>query len=143
MSVVADLTGNVLKTEDTGVLVIPYEFTIATGITTTAGSTTIFVMPSLAETFQVAGATVTFSTAGGSGAAITVNIDTGTQAPGAGTAQLTGTMALTGAANTPVNGTVITTPTNITSGARISYTTSGTLTGLAGCVLTVLLKRTV
>lgn len=141
MSVIANYQGNVLEVEDAGVLIIPYEFSIATGVTTTAGSSTIFLMPNLNETWQVAGASVTFSTTSSSGT-ITVNVDSGTNAPGAGTAQLTGTMSLSGTANTPVNGTVISSPTNITAGSRISYTTAGTLTGLAGCVLTVLLKRT-
>lgn len=140
MSVIANYTGDVLQVEDAGVLVIPYEFVIGTGITTTAGSTTIFLMPSTVETWQVAGASVTFSTTSSSGT-VTVSVDSGTNAPGAGTAQLTGTMSLAGTANTPVNGTVIASPTSITSGSRISYTTAGTLTGLVGCVLTVLLKR--
>ena len=141
MSVIANLTGNVLQVEDVGVLVIPYEFVLANSITTTAGSTTIFLMPNVPETFQVAGASVAFGTASASGT-VQISVESSTTAPGSGTAQLTGTMSLAGTANTPVNGTVIASPTNITAGSRLSFTTAGTLTGLVNGVLTVLIKRT-
>lgn len=139
MSITYDLTGNAIKS-DAGGFIPGWEYVTITGITTTAGSSTIYVQPNDGYSYQVAGATVTFSTTSSSGT-ITVNVDTGTNAPGAGTAQLTGTMSLSGTANTPVNGTLITSPTTISAGGRVSYTTAGTLTGLAGCVLTVYLKR--
>jgi len=140
MSVIADYTGNSIRAEDASVLLPAYEYITFNGITTTAGSTTIYVNPSLGGTYQVAGATVTFSTASTSGT-ITVKVDTSTNAPGAGTAQLTGTMSLSGTANTPVNGTVISSPNTISAGDRVSFTTAGTLTNLAGGTLTVILKR--
>lgn len=139
---VANIVSAVAPGNLTGGLIPGYEYVTATGITTTAGSTTIYVQPNDGYTYQVAGATVTFSTASTSGT-ITVNVDTGTNAPGAGTAQLTAAMSMSGTANTPVNGTIIASPTSIPAGARISYTTAGTLTNLAGAVLTVYLKRTV
>jgi hypothetical protein len=141
MAVIANYTGDILEAEDAGVLVIPYEFVLATSLPATNVSTTIFLMPNVNETFQLAGASVTYGTAGSAGT-IQITVESGTSAPGAGTAQLTGAMSLAGTANTPINGTVIASPTNITAGSRISFTTAGTPTGLANGVLTILLKRT-
>lgn len=151
MSVTLDLSGNNIVCNaistgsatagGAGILIPGYEYATATGVTTTAGSTTIYVQSNEGTTYQVVAATVTFSTTSSSGT-IQVNVDSSTNAPGAGTAQLSSAMSLAGTANTPVNGTVIASPTSIAAGSRISYTTGGTLTGLAGCVLTVVLKRT-
>ena len=84
-------------------------------------------------------ASVVFTVAGGAAAAVTVEKLTGTQAAGAGTALLTAVMILTGAANTVVNGTPIATVASISfaAGDRIGVVLSGTLTGLAGGVVTI------
>ena len=66
---------------------------------------------------------------------------TGTQATGSGTNQLTGTMSLSGTANTPVNGTVVAAPLAIAAGNRINLIFAGTVTGLANCVITVVLQK--
>lgn len=117
----------------------PQTYTVSfVGVTTTAGSTTMAILDGA---YQVASVSAIFTTAGGAGAAVTATVDTGTQAPGAGTAQLTATIALTGTANTVVSGTLIASPTTTAAGNRIAFTTSGTLTGLAGCTVTVTLKR--
>jgi hypothetical protein len=112
-------------------------YTVTAAVTTTAGSTTLAVLDGA---YQVANVAVTFSTASTSGT-LTVTVDTGTNAPGAGTAQLTGTVSLAGTANTVVNGTLIAAPTTTAAGNRIAFTTAGTLTNLVGCVVTVTLKR--
>lgn len=106
-----------------------------------AVSHTLFLNDNTGSTFKVVGASVVFTTAGGAAAAVTVEVATGTQAIGAGTAQLTAPMVLTGAANTVVNGTVIASPTTITAGARINLIFSGTVTALAGATVIVTIQR--
>lgn len=110
---------------------------LSAALTTTAGSTTLAIVDGA---YQVVNVSTIFTTASSSGT-LTVTVDTGTNAPGAGTAQLTGTIALTGTTNTVSNGTVISTPTTTAAGNRIAFTTGGTLTGLVGGVVTVVLKR--
>lgn len=112
-------------------------YTISAAVTTTAGSTTLAVVDGA---YQISRVATVFSTASTSGT-LTVTVDTGTAAPGAGTAQLTGTISLAGTANTVVSGTLIATPTSTAAGNRIAFTTAGTLTNLVGCVVSVTLKR--
>lgn len=107
---------------------------------TYAVSHTIFVNDNTGSTYKVAGVTASFGTTSTSGT-LQVEVATGTQAIGAGVNQLTGTMSLSGTANTPVNGTVITTPTTITAGARVNLIFAGTITGLANAIITVALQR--
>jgi hypothetical protein len=107
---------------------------------TYAVSHTIFVNDNSGQTYKVAGATVTFGTTSSSGT-LQIEVATGTQAIGAGTNQLTGTMSLSGVANTPVNGTVIASPTTITSGARVNLIFAGTVTGLANATVSIALQR--
>lgn len=105
-----------------------------------AVSHTIFVNDNTGSTFKVAAVTVNFGTTSTSGT-LQVEVATGTQAVGAGVNQLTGTMSLSGTANTVVNGTVIASPTTITAGARINLIFAGTVTGLANASITVALQR--
>lgn len=112
-------------------------YTLSSPVTTSAGSFTLAVLDGA---YQVSRVAATFSTASTSGT-ITVTVDTGTAAPGAGTAQLTGTISLAGTANTVVAGTLIASPTTTAAGNRIAWTTAGTLTNLVGCVVSVTLKR--
>lgn len=105
-----------------------------------AVSHTIFVNDNVSGTYQVAAVTATFGTASTSGT-LQVEVATGTQAIGAGANQLTGTLSLAGTANTPVNGTLIASPTTVAAGARINLIFGGTVTNLAGCSVTVVLKR--
>jgi len=82
-----------------------------------------------------------FSTASTSGT-VTVSKDTGTAAPGAGTALLTAVVALSGTANTVVNGTLISNTGTLTlaAGDRIAIVIAGTMTNLAGGILTLSLQ---
>ena len=105
-----------------------------------AVSHTIFVNDNVSGTYQIAGVTATFGTASSSGT-LQVEVATGTQAIAAGTNQLTGTLSLSGTANTPVNGTLIASPTTIAAGNRINLIFAGTVTSLAGCSINVVLKR--
>ncbi len=105
-----------------------------------AVSHSIFVNNNDGTTYRVAAVTVNFGTASTSGT-LQVEVATGTQAVGAGTNQLTGTLSLSGTANTPVNGTVIASPTTITAGARVNLIFAGTVTNLANCTVSVSLQR--
>lgn len=66
---------------------------------------------------------------------------TGTTAPGAGTALLTGTVTLAGTANTVGNGTLVATVASITlaAGDRLNMVIAGTMTNLVGAKMTVAL----
>lgn len=105
-----------------------------------AVSHSIFVNDNTGATFRIAGVTASFGTTSTSGT-LQVEVATGTQAIGAGTNQLTGTMSLSGTANTPVNGTVIASPTTITAGARVNVIFAGTVTNLANCIISIALQR--
>lgn len=106
-----------------------------------AVSHTIFVNDNVSGTYEVAGVTATFGTASSSGT-LQVEVATGTQAVASGTNQLTGTVSLAGSANTPVNGTLIASPTSIAAGSRVNLIFAGTVTNLANACITVALKRT-
>ncbi len=105
-----------------------------------AVSHTIYVSDNLSGTYKVVAATATFGTASTSGT-LQVEVATGTQAIGAGTVQLTGTMSLSGTANTPVNGTVIASPTTISAGSRVNLIFAGTVTNLANASVNVVLQK--
>lgn len=105
-----------------------------------AVSHTIFVNDNVSGTYQVAGLSATFGTASTSGT-LQVEVATGTQAIASGTNQLTGTVSLSGTANTPVNGTLIASPTTIAAGSRVNLIFAGTVTNLANASIKVFLKR--
>lgn len=111
-----------------------------TAAATYAVNQTIFVNDNVTGTYKVVAATATFGTAGGSGCTVNVEVATGTQAIGSGTNQMATPLALTGTANTPVNGT-ITTQTTVSAGARINLIFAGTVTGLANFSINVILQK--
>jgi hypothetical protein len=101
------------------------------------GTTPFFIAD---QAYIVVAITYVAKTAGtGSVPTATVTHDTGTQAPGAGTSLLTGTFDCTTTANTVVNGTLTATTAALTlaTGDRLSVLFAGTLTSLAGVVVTV------
>lgn len=105
-----------------------------------AVSHTIFVNDNVSGTYKIAAVTATFGTTSTSGT-LQVEVATGTQAIGAGTNQLTGTVSLSGTANTPVNGTIVASPTTIAAGSRVNLIFAGTVTNLANASITVALQR--
>ncbi len=92
------------------------------------------------DNYQVVGVQAVPNVAGGSGATVTVEVCTGTQAPGSGTAQLTAALALNGTINTVVAGTLVASPATVASGQRIGIVMAGTLTGLVGTI-TIAIQR--
>jgi len=146
MSIALDLSGddvtvNSLTSGGLGGQLVPtYEWISSSPLSETSTSATLYVNPALGGTFKVAAVSVVFGTASSSGT-MQIEVATGTQAVASGTNQLTGTMSLAGTANTVVTGTVIASPTTVSSGARINVILGGTLTSLANCVVTVALQR--
>lgn len=150
MTVSYDLSGNNVTVNTissgsatvggTGVIIPAYEYATSTTLTSSSASQTVWVCPNVGGTYQVAGVTATQGTASASGT-LQVEVATGTQAIGSGTNQLTGTVSLAGTANTPVNGTLITSPTTIAAGNRVNLILAGTLTSLANCVVNIALQR--
>jgi hypothetical protein len=120
-----------------------YTFNIAAN--GSIGATTFFIAD---RTYYVQGITEVHKTAGSDGSAVTAVItrERGVLAPGAGTALMSNTFNLKGTANTvqsaTLNGTV-NAPLDpvlvLNPGDRLSFKTSGTLTALAGVVVTVYL----
>lgn len=138
-------TGNTSPGQTSSAVIIPrYEAVTdlqnQVAAATYAVSHTIYVNDSVSGTFKIAGVAAVFGTASTSGT-LQVEVATGTQAIASGVNQLTGTMSLAGTANTTVNGTVIASPTTITSGARINLIFAGTVTNLANTAITVQLQR--
>lgn len=144
MTVTFDLTGNDLLVGAAGGMAIGYELLTdnqnQTAAASYAVSHPIWVNDNVTGTYQVAGVTAHFGTTSTSGT-LQVEVATGTQAVASGTNQLTGTMSLSGTANTPVNGTVIAAPTTITAGSRVNLIFAGTVTGLLNASIKVVLKR--
>jgi len=105
------------------------------GLVATSVSQDLLIAP---YPLQVSGVSVTFGTASSSGTADLVKM-TGTTAVGSGTTTLTGTMSLAGTANTPVNGTLVSTlaTLQLAKGDRLGLKLGGTLTSLANCNVTV------
>jgi hypothetical protein len=118
------------------VKIIPGEL-ITQQILASAVSQDIFVAD---DNYQVVSVQAVPTVIGGSGATITVEVLTGTQAPGAGVAQLTAALALNGTAHAVVTGTLIAAPTTMVAGNRLGIVMAGTLTGLVGTI-TVKIKR--
>jgi hypothetical protein len=123
------------------IVILPvYETVQVPGLGAGSTSLTAFVNDTLSGQYTIAGVTATFGTTSSSGT-LQVEVATGTQATGSGTNQLTGTVSLSGTANTPVNGTMIASKTTITAGSRVNLILAGTLTGLANCIVSVVLER--
>ncbi|HYE86255.1 MAG TPA: hypothetical protein VEA16_07860 [Vicinamibacterales bacterium] len=99
--------------------------------------------------YEVVGVSQIHSTAGSDGSAVNLQVtkDTGTNAPGAGTDLLTNNsnagFNLKGTANTVQTGTLTATlaTKRLAAGDRLSVDFAGTLTAVAGVVVTVRLKR--
>lgn len=106
-----------------------------------AAAVPLYTFPNDGTTWQVLGASVRFTTAGGTSATAQVELAASGTAPGSGTNQLSAGMSLTGSANTAVNGTLIATPTVAAAGASLNLVPGGTMAGLVGMVVTIVLLR--
>ena len=86
--------------------------------------------------YKVVGATEIHSVVGSTSAAVTVEVDTGTTAPGSGTAMHSTAFDLTATVNTLQTATITATAAQATlaAGNCVALKFAGTLTGLVGCV---------
>lgn len=109
----------------------------------------LFTVPTGAE-YEIVEALETHTVAGSDGSAVTADVvkaAAGT-APGSGTSMLSSTFNLKSTANTPVDkikgsGLATTQVARIIrSGQQLGINFGGTLTALAGCAITVVLKTT-
>lgn len=126
------------------------EYVTVVNLVATSATSQDFFIAAPGQNYQVTGVNVTFGVAGGAAAAVDVRKCTGTQAATAGTTILTGTIALTGAANTVQAGTLVSTtatlqlaggPVSAPTFDRLALVLSGTLTGLTDCLVQVRIKR--
>ena len=107
-------------------------------LTATDATRTVFIANSPVKVKALSKIFTVASTSG----TLTISKDTGTGAPGSGTALLTAAVALSGTANTVGNGTLISTAgadatLTLAAGDRIAIVIAGTMTGLAGGVATI------
>jgi hypothetical protein len=114
---------------------ITEEVIMVSGLVAASTSLDVLVAP---YPIQVTGVSATFGTASSSGTADLVKM-TGTTAVASGTTLLTGTISLAGTANTPVNGTLITTISTLqlAKGDRLGVKLGGTLTSLVNCNVSI------
>ena len=106
------------------------------------GTTPFFIAD---QAYTVTAINYVNKTAGTGTGTATVTKDTGTAAPGAGTALLTAPIAVTAVANTVTPGTLIAAGSaalTLAVGDRLSVLFAGTLTTLAGVVVTVTMTPT-
>ena len=118
---------------------VPKRYVISVPLTAATTSVPVFIAD---DDYIVEGITATFGTASTSG---TLQLEkcTGTTALASGTNLLTGTISLSGTANTPVSGTLLSNPVTISlaSGNRLNIIIAGTMTNLATANITIRLKR--
>ena len=106
------------------------------------GTTPFFIAD---QAYTVIGVNYVNKTAGTGTGTVTVTKDTGTAIPGGGTALLTAPISVTAVANTVTPGTLIASGSaalTLAAGDRLSALFAGTLTTLAGVVITVTLQAT-
>ena len=85
---------------------------------------------------------IAYAQTGGTSPTFTITVESGTTAPGSGTAQLTAVISLAAAvATVPQNGTLITTPTVAGPGDRFSLLVAGTIGSLANGIVEIDLER--
>jgi hypothetical protein len=126
-------------------LVITYPDPAAAG----AQTDRVFFQCPVGHAYEVTAISEIHSAAGTNGSAVSIQVtkDTGTDAPGAGTDLLTNNTGAgfdaKGTANTTQAGTLTATiaTRRLAAGNRLSVDYAGTLTALAGVIITVVLKR--
>lgn len=108
-------------------------------LSATSVSDNVWIAPFACELVAVREAHRVASTSG----TLQVQKLTGTTAPGSGTSLLTGTVSLSGTANTVVSGTLIATTASLrfAAGDRLGTLIAGTMTNLAGSVVLCTFKQ--
>lgn len=133
---------NEIKSRDMGIRVNPRKGMVVLSINVTEVGAAIDQNVFIADQgYRIVSASEVHAVVGGSSAAIMIRKCEGTEAPSAGQALLTAAFDLTATANTVQNGTLTTTNADrkLVAGDRISFDFSGTVSGLAGAVVTIVL----
>jgi hypothetical protein len=118
---------------------LPLEYVVSVPLAAGTVTGPVFISD---DSYQLVGVKTVFGTASTSG---TVQLEklTGTTAPGSGTAMLTGTVALSGTANTVTSGTLVASQSTLqlNPGDRVGLVIAGTMTNLATANCTLYFKR--
>lgn len=139
-------TGNMaISTADkltVGGVIVPQEMVVTVPVSAASVDGTVFIAN---DAWVITKIEEVHSVLGTDGSAVTAQVMkcTTTQAPSAGTAMTTGTFDLKGTVETVQSGTLSSTAANYTlaDGNRIAIDYTGTLTTLAGGVITIHMKR--
>lgn len=89
---------------------------------------------------RIVGVVRRFRVASTSGTLQVERLANGTQ-PGSGVVQLTGTVALSGTADTNASGTLIAVPEIFEIGQALGFVIAGTMTNLLGCICSVQMEK--
>lgn len=141
---VVSADGNGLEVSSPGVLtvndnIVPEFLEVTTALVATTVTSSIWMVTS--GRWQVQSVTVYFQTGSTSGT-FNLSADSGTQAPGAGTAILSSNISLAAAAQqTVLNGTLASPNPVLGPGDRLAIEIGGTMTSLANGLATVRLKK--
>jgi hypothetical protein len=123
-------------------VIVPQTLTVTYRLKASPATEAFFIADAA---YQVTAIREVHSTAGSDATPPTISVskDTGTAAPGAGTGLLTAALSLHATANTVQTGSLSATKSDLqmAAGDRLSVVLTGTLTALAGVVVTVSLKR--
>lgn len=110
---------------------------LVVSLSATSVNQTIFIAP---VAYRITSIRESHGTAGGTGAAASLEVLTGTTANGSGTAVTGSSTLLTGTANT-VQVVIPTAGTVVAAGARLGLVVTGTLTALANSCFEVVLTK--
>lgn len=132
----ADFGPNALQVA--GVIVDPLIHLNVSGLGATSASQTVWIADAAYELVAVREVHGVASSSG----TLMVEKCTGTTAPGSGTVLLSATVNLAGTANTVASGALVTTTdVKFAAGDRLSFKFAGTMTSLAGCAVSLCLKK--
>jgi hypothetical protein len=131
-----------MRRSDNSVGSIPEDMLVNVPIAATTVDSNVFIATGPCE---VVGVSEVHTVAGSDGGAVTLDVTKcdGTEAPASGVTVLSSTIDLKGTANTVVNRTLTATRADrkLIAGERLGINVTGTLTALAGGVVTIRIKR--
>jgi hypothetical protein len=131
-----------MRRSDNSVGSIPEDMLVNVPIAAATVDSNVFIATGPCE---VVGVSEVHTVAGSDGGAVTLDVTKcdGTEAPASGVTVLSSTIDLKGTANTVVNRTLTATRADrkLIAGERLGINVTGTLTALAGGVVTIRIKR--
>jgi hypothetical protein len=131
-----------MRRSDNSVGSIPEDMLVNVPIAAATVDSNVFIATGPCE---VVGVSEVHTVAGSDGGAVTLDVTKcdGTEAPASGVTVLSSTIDLKGTANTVVNRTLTATTADrkLIAGERLGINVTGTLTALAGGVVTIRIKR--